>query len=232
MKKYFQIIAMGIAIIALLTNKVGVNAQGLDNEYKRSTKSTIGTLWVFASPKGDGSSSTGDGFNTGHCFLMFKNTSASTVRVGYYYVAPGKTITFGTRDTSVHSGLWYNSESYRSAVYGAYPNRVSISMYVTQGNIDTINSVIETMNTWNIYNNCSWFASVIWNLVSTNKVSAGIPYTPANMVASIKTKANYQTGLYIPYSSEIHVFHCLNNHLNLVRDPSGILNIDEGLFKD
>lgn len=89
------------------------------------------------------------------------------------------------------------------------------------------------MNTWNIYNNCSWFASVIWNLVSTNQVSAGLPYTPANMVASIKTKPGYQTGVYIPYSSVYTpVFHCANDHLNSVSNPGGILNIDEGLFTE
>jgi hypothetical protein len=44
-------------------------------------------------------------------------------------------------------------------------------------------------------------------------VSAGLPYTPANMVASIKTKPGYQTGVYIPYDSRYTgVFHCANGY--------------------
>ena len=91
-----------------------------------------------------------------------------------------------------------------------YTNRLKkqITININKDTMDTINSVIGSMNTWNIYKNCSWFASVIWNLVSTNQVSAGLPYTPANMVASIKTKPGYQTGVYIPYDSRYTgVFH-------------------------
>lgn len=73
-------------------------------------------------------------------------------------------------------------------------NRVSLSMSVTQSDIDTINSIISNNDTWSVTNNCSSFAVKVWNSVSSNTLSAGSPNTPTSLMSSIKSKSGYQTG--------------------------------------
>lgn len=152
---------------------------------------TVGTLTIFSSNDGGNSS-----WNTsGHAFISFKNTSSSSITVGGLSVGSGHEITIGTwGNKSNHVGIWYNLESYFVNNQSAYSNRVSLSMSVTQANIDTINTLISNNDTWTALNNCSSFAVKIWNAVSSKTLSAGTPNTPTSLMTSIKSKSGYQTG--------------------------------------
>lgn len=152
-------------------------------------ESTVGVLTIFASNDGGSSS-----LNTsGHAFLAFKNTSSSSVTVGGLSVGSGHEITFGTwGNKSNHLGIWYNLESYFANNQGAYTNRVSLSMSVTQDDIDKINTLIANNDTWSALNNCSTFAAKIWNAASSKTLSAGTPNTPTALMASIESKGAYE----------------------------------------
>lgn len=110
-------------------------------------------------------------------------------------VGSGHEITIGTwGNKSQHQGIWYNLESYFVNNNSAYGNRVSLSMSVTQSDIDTINSIISNNDKWSLTNNCSSFAVKVWNSVSSTTLSAGSPNTPTSLMSSIKSKSGYQTG--------------------------------------
>ncbi len=153
--------------------------------------STVGTLTIFSSNDGGNSS-----WNTsGHAFISFKNTSSSSIKFGGLNVGAGHEITIGTwGNKSNHVGIWYNLESYFVNNQNAYSNRVSLSMDVTQANINTINNLISKNDTWTALNNCSSFAVKIWNAVSSKTLSSGIPNTPTSLMSSIKSKSGYETG--------------------------------------
>ena len=85
----------------------------------------------------------------------------------------GKSVSY--THLSQHTGIWYNLESYFANNASAYGNRVSLSMSVTQSNIDTINDIISKNDKWSLTNNCSSFAVKVWNSVSSKTLSAGIP---------------------------------------------------------
>lgn len=152
---------------------------------------TVGTLTIFASNDGGSSS-----WNTsGHAFISFKNTSSSSITVGGLSVGAGHEITIGTwGNKSGHVGIWYNLESYFVNNQDSYSNRVSLSMSVTQANVDTINTLISKNDSWSALNNCSSFAVKIWNAVSSKTLSAGTPNTPTSLMSSIKAKSGYETG--------------------------------------
>lgn len=183
MKKFLSFLLSLVMICA-----ISVPAFAADIE---PMATTVGTVTVFSSNDGGSSS-----WNTsGHAFIAFKNTSSSSIRVGGLNVGAGHEITFGTwGNKDGHTGIWYNLESYFANNQGAYGNRVSLSMNVTQSDIDTINNIISNNDTWSLTNNCSSFAVKVWNSISSKTLSAGIPNTPTSLMSSIKSKSGYQTG--------------------------------------
>lgn len=184
MKKFLSILFSLIIVFSL-------SATAFAAEVQPAAAATVGTLTIFSS--NDGGSSSWD--TSGHAFIAFKNTSSSSVTVGGLNVGSGHEITFGTwGNKNQHTGIWYNLESYFANNSSAYGNRVSLSMSVTQSNINTINNIISNNDTWSLTNNCSSFAVKVWNSVSSTSLSAGLPNTPTSLMSSIKSKSGYQTG--------------------------------------
>ncbi len=187
MKKTKKFVYFLLSMIMILSTSITAFAA----EVQPVADSTLGTLTIFASNDGGSSS-----WNTsGHAFIAFKNSSSSSVRVGGLNVGSGHEITIGTwGNKSQHQGIWYNLESYFVNNNSAYGNRVSLSMSVTQSDIDTINSIISNNDKWSLTNNCSSFAVKVWNSVSSTTLSSGSPNTPTSLMSSIKSKSGYQTG--------------------------------------
>lgn len=187
MKKHFKKL---VSLVLSLIMVVGMSVTTFAAEVQPAA-TTVGTLTIFSS--NDGGSSSWD--TSSHAFIAFKNSSSSSIRVGGLNVGAGHEITFGTwGNKSQHTGIWYNLESYFANNASAYGNRVSLSMSVTQSNIDTINDIISKNDKWSLTNNCSSFAVKVWNSVSSKTLSAGIPNTPTSLMSSIKSKSGYQTG--------------------------------------
>ena len=184
-KKLLSLIFAFIMVFTVNTTALAAEAQSTD------ASSTVGTLTIFSANDGGSSS-----WNTSrHSFIAFKNTSYSSIRVGGLNVGSGHEITIGTwGNKSQHTGIWYNLESYFVNNTGAYSNRVSLSMSVTQSDINTINNIISNNDKWSLTNNCTSFAIKVWNNVSNAILSGGIPNTPTALMSSIKAKSAHQTG--------------------------------------
>lgn len=153
----------------------------------------MGQLTIFSA--NDGMSSF---LNTsGHAWIAFKNTYYQTIRIGGITVSPYGMATVGTfGNIEAHLGIWYNIESYYMNLYedyDPYPNRVSITIPVTQSQIDTINDIISNNDAWTATNNCSSFATKVWNAVSSTDLSAGFPNTPTSLRQSIIATGAYET---------------------------------------
>ena len=145
MKKHFKKL---VSLVLSLIMVVGMSVTTFAAEVQPAA-TTVGTLTIFSS--NDGGSSSWD--TSGHAFIAFKNSSSSSIRVGGLNVGAGHEITFGTwGNKSQHTGIWYNLESYFANNASAYGNRVSLSMSVTQSNIDTINDIISKNDKWSLTN--------------------------------------------------------------------------------
>lgn len=163
---------------------------------------------------------------TGHAWISFKNDSYPTVRFGGLNVAPYTEVTIGTFGNleAYHVGIWYNLESYLVNELGQMSGRVSLSIDITRDELDTINALIDANDDWGILNNCSSFATKIWNSVADDKVSASYPNTPTSLVSAIKSFDYYQTNRSIINNSTIgyaegYAYHSCNpyeNNTNMV----------------
>lgn len=167
----------------------------------------VGQLTIF-SYKGNSEGFSGGSLgyvDSGHAFLSFKNTSSQAIKIGGLNVGPGHEITFGLwgskpagfttdPDNGWHKGIWYNLESYLINNYNDMRGRVSLTMYLTMDNVNTINDFIKSCDTWWYDSNCSTFAMVVWNSVAPAGwiVSAGSPNLPVYLCVSIQSKDGWQ----------------------------------------
>lgn len=196
-----QPVAQTASVMTLDENTSAFAVDGLRYySYSYGTTTTVGILTIFAA--NDGSSSSWS--TSGHAFFSFKNTSYCPVTVGGLTVLVDEEITFGTwGNQSAHKGIWYNLEPYLINNYEAYGNRVSLSINITQEDIDRINDLIADNDTWAALNNCSSFATRIWNEISTITLSAGTPNTPTALMSSIKSKTEYENVRTVQYNTNI-----------------------------
>ncbi len=207
MKKLKKLLCVLLSAAMLLCCSVAASAA-------EPRVTAVGQLTIF-SYKGndeDGSSGGSGGWGyvrSGHAFLSFKNTSSQAIKIGGLNVGPGHEITFGTwgskpagyttdPDNGWHKGIWYNLESYLINNYNDMRGRVSLTMYLTMDNVNTINDFIKSCDTWDAESNCSTFAMVVWNSVAPAGwiVSAGLPnlhvYSPVYLCVSIQSKDGWQ----------------------------------------
>lgn len=148
----------------------------------------------------------GPGGTGGHSFILVKNTSSSSITVGVRSVAADGTISVGTWGNKPDGkGVYYNLERYYVG-QGAYSGRVSLSMNLTSAQLATVTSSIKNNNSWSLLNNCSSFASRVWNSVSGTKVGAGFVNTPTGLANSIKSKSGYVTNTSFPSTTSSNVY--------------------------
>lgn len=131
-------------------------------------------------------------------------------------VPAGDSITFGTfGNRSHHVGIWYNIEGYYN---NSLPtSRVSLTTAITGSQLATMNGVITSIDSWGYLNNCSSFASKVWNSISTQQVSPGLIPTPSTLSNSIKNYT-YTTNISIPPRSLSKIAYY---GTSLVYDPAG-----------
>lgn len=129
-----------------------------------------------------------------HSFLYFVNISGHNITVLGNTIEPGKGITVGTfGNKSDGLGIYINLEAYDIEHNDGYSSRVSVSMNLTQSQLNSVNSVMESNNKWTLTKNCSWFATQAWNKVcpSSKKLSPGLIPTPATLSKNIKKISGY-----------------------------------------
>ena len=172
------------------TDHIIAEGEPIDYDYAEAN-GYVGILTIFSCDSGQDSSLT----YWGHSWVTFTNISGYSMQIGVLSVPSGQEITIGTRrGDSGHAGIWYNAEAYRYHNLGAYPNRVSLTIYITQSNVNTLNSIIASGDSWNAFNNnCATFASNVWNSISSTYLSPGTIHLPATLKSSIMAVSGYQT---------------------------------------
>lgn len=154
----------------------------------------VAELTIFSDSSSEGSSYSTDG----HSFVAIKNISSSNIQIGLLSpIAPNKSISIGTwgNQTSEHIGIYYNLEALLYS-QGYYRNTVSLIMQITASQLTTINNFIINNDTWTIPNNCSVFASNLWNSVNSVWFIGG---TPTYLKTQISSRSGSVTGKVIPY---------------------------------
>lgn len=164
--------------------------------------SNVASVRIFADPTQSNIGSSGLSIDVGtHAWITVSNISNSTITVGKFNVAAGKTMALGTwGNKAEHTGLWYNLESYLISKNSAYGGRVSLRVDITQANLTTLNKHMVGYDKWSITTNCSSFAVSSWNKVCSTTLSAGVINTPKNLANSIKAVSGYSTGHSVPHN--------------------------------
>ena len=184
-------------LIVMMTTGYGAIAKGDPD---------VAELSIFSSPNGP------------HAFITIKNISNKDLSIGLLSdISPRVTISIGTWSSvdptssqtssasfsgsssrSIHTGIIYNYEAYLINYTEQMNERYSLTVTITQSQLDEINNIIRNYDKWNLINNCTVFASKVWNSVISNKkhhLSPGILgiNTPKALIKSIekRQKDNY-----------------------------------------
>lgn len=165
----------------------------LSDSVEPSTRAaTVCKLTVFSDISTRAGTSSGHDVGLGaHSWLMFKNTSASSIKVGGLSVAAGKSVTIGTWGTlGSYKGAWYNYEAI-CIKEGKYNKRYSKSIDISSSTLTTLNTLLKSFDSWTLTANCSAYARIIWNRSGGTILSSGVVNTPMALANSIKSTDHY-----------------------------------------
>lgn len=125
----------------------------------------------------------------GHVFLAVTNNTDADLVVGGLSIAPGTSITMGTRGNNrEHAGLWYNIESYNTHyIPDFYVNLNCMQLSMNAEQLATVNAALAAADKWSAWHNCAAFGAAVWNTVCTDKVDPGTPPTPASLAESVRS---------------------------------------------
>lgn len=161
-------------------------------------------IYTMSDDKGDASINA-----SGHAFVSVTNVSDSDIAVGGLLIAPGKSLTIGTRgNRNEHSGIWYELESY----YMYYIPDYYYHLYAIQTSLDAdqlavLNRGLSRADHWSAYYNCSAFSEAVWNSVCADTLSAGRPFSPANLQADMLAKYPDKTAYEPPIPYDYAVYY-------------------------
>ena len=128
----------------------------------------------------------------GHVFLSVTNNTAADLVVGGLSIAPGTTLTIGTRGNNrEHAGIWYNVECYNMYYLPAfYVNLTCLQLSMDAEQLAAVNAALAEADKWSAWHNCAAFGAAVWNAVCSDKVDPGTPPTPASLAASVRSYAD------------------------------------------
>lgn len=183
-------------VIILISFSVPVYA----SDYSRGSTILAGELYIVVS-----FDCTSSGNFTGHAFIMYYNSSDYTVDFGSMTLKPGEEVTVST--TGVETGwyrVWYNLDSYHYHHNNELHDNVYAHTTITYDQLFTIQRIIDAWDEYEaLTNNCTHFATAIWNAVSSEKLNASFPIT---LQSQIKKLDHYYTNLSLATQSNIGYF--------------------------
>lgn len=123
----------------------------------------------------------------GHSWIYIESTFDGEIPVGCYTMKPFGSVSVGTFLFSRADGMgvYYNVERYCANEYGL-KGQVWLGEDITKDDIETISREIKNWNYWDLYFNCTFFASKVWNSVS-NKFMMPLMF-PVFIKAQTKTQ--------------------------------------------
>lgn len=137
----------------------------------------------------------------GHSWIYIENDFAGDIPVGCLTVGEGSSASVGTFLFSRRDGMgiYYNVERYGCNEHG-YKNPVWLGMEITKDQLLKVNKKITGFNYWDLYFNCTFFASQVWNSVSDDFIMPMM--FPAFTKAQTKTKGGNGNVYMQPVSAE------------------------------
>lgn len=145
----------------------------------------IGTVSIFSSPVSLPSLKR----LTGHSWIYVYNTSDEVFEINGIDIPPNKGVSFGTTANTEFStrGIWVNVEGYNYY----YKDNIALSGDLYAEDLDYIETYLKHHDKWNIFFNCSTFATLMWNglYAGQNNQLKGI--TPIGLYHSIRHKDDY-----------------------------------------
>ena len=211
MNKKFLKIALAL-ISALAASLAGtVSAQAAEIK-PLAISNCAATLRIVSVPGSSLSSVVFSGAPGGHSFLIINNDRTTSITVAGLAVPVDGQVTVGTWGNKNNGkGIYLNYEAYFGS--SSYSNRVSLEACITTSQLTTLNSLIISNNSWSDLNNCSSFASKVWNgVVTDRKVSAGTVNTPNGLISSIKSKSPFYTNTSFMSVSSSSVYRLQTNN--------------------
>ncbi len=103
----------------------------------------------------------------GHSWIYIESTFDGEMPVGCYTVAPFGSVSVGTFLMTRRDGMgvYYNVERYSATKFGLRSANW-LGMDITKDQLMKVNKEIKGWNYWDLYFNCTFFASKVWNSVS------------------------------------------------------------------
>lgn len=103
----------------------------------------------------------------GHSWIYIESTFDGEMPVGCYTVAPFGSVSVGTFLMTRRDGMgvYYNVERYSATKFGL-KSANWLGMDITKDQLMKVNKEIKGWNYWDLYFNCTFFASKVWNSVS------------------------------------------------------------------
>lgn len=196
-----KLLTLLIALVITISCSSAIRAQASPNE-------GVINLSVYALyGEGDSSSSGGDGL--GHAWIVVENGTENMYNFYNTRIVGGETFSIGTWGNRFDPNTgktvkkaWLNLESYFQMVGD---NTVSLTIEITEEQLETVNKKCIELNKWSVVNNCSYFASHVWNEVAPEGMKVNSYFFPANfpktLKASIKKISGYQTNRKIDKNS-------------------------------
>ena len=125
----------------------------------------------------------------GHSWIYIESTFDGEMPVGCYTVAPFGSVSVGTFLMSRRDGMgvYYNVERYSATKFGLRSANW-LGMDITKDQLMKVNKEIKGWNYWDLYFNCTFFASKVWNSVS------GKFFMPMMFPVFTKAQASTQGG--------------------------------------
>ena len=107
----------------------------------------------------------------GHAWIYIESDINGEMPVGCYTLKPYQGVSMGTflLSRSDGPGLYYNVETYCGEKWGL-KNQSWLGMNLTKKQLIKVSERVKQWNYWDFYFNCTFFASEIWNCVSSKKI--------------------------------------------------------------
>ncbi len=165
-----------------------------DNMQEKNYVNYVAILQIFAWDGTKKKSNERGVSMSGHAFIVISNNTYSYINAGGLAIEKGTGITIGTFNfTDKHNGLWYGLEGYRYKIGDDdFEDRYSMTMKLTVDQLKKVNEIICKSDTWDVFNNCSTFATNVWNAVALeeDKLNAGKINNPSDLKKSIMNKGD------------------------------------------
>ena len=107
----------------------------------------------------------------GHAWIYIESDFNGDMPVGCYTLKSYQGVSMGTFafSRSDGPGLYYNIESYCANEWGL-KKQSWLGMDITKDQLVKVSNRIKQWNYWDLYFNCAFFATEIWNCVSSKKM--------------------------------------------------------------